>query len=87
MSLAPQFRRVLMGVCHNSLAPQFQYFAASCLDGCLLPDENPNEELSVLTEQLEIALSYSSISMHTVSLCTQYLVSTDILVIYVFYVF
>ena len=51
----------------------FQYFLAACLEGCLTPDENPNDELSLLTEQLEIALTYSSIAIHTVSLYTQFI--------------
>lgn len=51
------------------------YFAAACLDACLLPDENPNDELSMLTEQLEIALCYSSIAMYTPSIIALAIIS------------
>jgi len=44
------------------------YFLAAVLEGCLSPDENPNDELSLLTEQLEIALTYSSIAVQTSSI-------------------
>lgn len=49
----------------NPLTMLELYFAIACVEGCLLPEENPNEDLTMLTEQLELALTYSSVAMHT----------------------